>query len=235
MTCVSAAAAPRAPTACFSDLPRCRAQHSTDGLGGRDVYFSYACGSSAGTVTKFAQPSSLTYTVGISGLAACGKVPPAPPLSGGSALPDLLRRARRALLRRRHAAPLPTLTPPSPRPVSPCQPVRHELPGTYYNVRYRELHGLEAIPQWNHWRELPGLVRAAGRSRGYAPAPAPARARARARARAAADRRAPLPAARSEGWLRLHARREPKSVQKNVGQRRRRAVARRLPQGRRPR
>ena len=49
------------------------------------MYFSYACGSSAGTVTKFAQPSSLTYTVGISGLAACGKVPPAPPLSGGSA------------------------------------------------------------------------------------------------------------------------------------------------------
>ena len=42
------------------------------------MYFSYACGSSAGTVTKFAQPSSLTYTVGISGLAACGKVPPAP-------------------------------------------------------------------------------------------------------------------------------------------------------------
>jgi len=53
--------------------------------------------------------------------------------------------------------------------------VRHELPGTYYNVRYRELHGLEAIPQWNHWRELPGLgARGGSLARLHAPAPAPA-------------------------------------------------------------
>jgi len=31
--------------------------------------------------------------------------------------------------------------------------------GVFYNHRYREMHGMDLIPQWQYWQQLPGLVK----------------------------------------------------------------------------
>jgi len=101
------------------------------GDSGRDVTFVYACAKTMGDSPTASQDGDMSYIISFSGPAACGTGGGGGGLSWGSL----------------------TLI------LGPIFIGLYIAAGYYYNYKYKELRGVEAVPQIEYWRELPGLVK----------------------------------------------------------------------------
>lgn len=110
--------------------------HYTKGYQGRDVLFVYTCAPTMGTPTARGGAGSLSYVISFAGPGACSAGPSGPSSGGGG-----LSWGSLFLI------------------LAPIFIGLYIGAGYYYNYKYKELRGVQAIPQIEYWKELPGLVK----------------------------------------------------------------------------